>query len=253
MNLLTNIPHYFSYLLLKQLPTELRPQRILDVGCGKGWLTRELATFYSGSHIEGIDKDNKMIQSSRYEANQSNFDISYRIENVERLSSETYSDTYDLITCHNVLAHVRDSRTVLRNLLEWLSPGGTLSVVTENPAGKFIEVRMRDEQVTFDWFEDAYKQEGIRKVFREADDKLEEVLVKSTDQRILYPKASLESWLSEHPNITFEVKGCSTFMDYIKDPDKTSVDQLKLEKELESHEDWNMYAYFYHFQITKKE
>lgn len=149
----TYIPHHFYTLLLRQLPLLSGDLKILDVGCGEGLLTRELASCYPEAAILGIDKHFKAIQRCRYLASVENLSIDYHIGNIEHYKFSS-DEKFDLITCHNVLAHCDRPRLVLRKLVEQLRPGGQLSLVVENPAAKAIEQSFRTEGVEWSRFAD---------------------------------------------------------------------------------------------------
>ncbi len=52
--------------LLLSLATVRRPERVLDIGCGTGYLTRRLADLWPHAWIEGVDFAPGMIDQARH-------------------------------------------------------------------------------------------------------------------------------------------------------------------------------------------
>ncbi len=242
----TYIPHHFYSLLLRQLPGVSKNSAILDVGCGEGWMTRELASRYPEASILGVDKHFKAIQRCRYLASVENLSIDYQIANIEQY--EFLSDeTFDLITCHNVLAHCEEPRLVLRKLIDQLKPGGRLSLVVENPGAKAIEQSFRNDRV--EWSSFADNPNRLLEWFLPFEELVDQTVKKKVDERILHPLIEFESWLSD---VDFQVRGLSVFMDYCEGVSENEVLQIQMEEPLSRKTEFRKYAYFYHILIQKK-
>ena len=246
-------PYFYSHLILDQLTTQLAFGTVLDVGCGGGWLTRELKQHHPALKIEGMDKHYKYIQSANYRAHQQQLDISYRIENLETLSAETYKENYELITCHNVLAHIRQPEKEMLKLLSWVKKGGVLSVIIENPASRWVASAVGKVPLSFEAVKMGYEQNELPEAFTNSRAHLKTRRVLTGDQRVLYSYADVEGWLSSLSGVSVEGRGLSVFMDYISNPNVYSSEQISLEQKLSVHPLWNPYAYFHHLIITKKE
>lgn len=102
--------------------------RVLDVGCGGGFLLEELARRgYSGV---GIDLSPESVDIARTRLTD--------IGAADRLTAQVGSayeppeGTYDLITLTDVLEHLEDPRACLRALRGNLAPGGLLVISTPN-------------------------------------------------------------------------------------------------------------------------
>ena len=246
-------PYFYSHLILPQLATHLVGGNVLDVGCGGGWLTRELKQRHPALKIEGMDKHYKFIQSANYHAYQQQLDISYRIENLETLSAETYKENYELITCHNVFAHIRQPQKEMLKLLSWLKKGGVLSVIIENPASHWVASAVGNVPLSFEAVKMGYEQNELPEAFANSRAHLKTRRVLTGDPRVLYSATDVEKWLSSLSNVSIEMRGLSVFMDYISNPNIHSSEQISLEQKLSVHPLWNPYAYFHHFLIIKKE
>lgn len=239
----TYIPHHFYSLLLRQLPAVSEDSAILDVGCGEGLLTRELASRYPQAAILGIDKHFKAIQRCRYLASVENLSIDYHITNIEHYKFSS-KETFDLITCHNVLAHCENPRMVLRKLIDQLKPNGQLSLVVENPAAKAIEQSFRTEGVEWSLFADDL--ERLLELFEPFDSLIGQTIKKQVDARVLHPLTEIESWLR---GVEIQVRGLSVFMDYCEGVSREEVLQIQLEETLSRKTEFKKFAYFYHVLV----
>lgn len=109
--------------LLSELPK--RPyQRVLDIGCGNGFITRELP----GDQVIGMDISGKAIKFARKHASAR---TQFVVGSVFSMS-ETVSGPFDLIVITGVLypQYVGNALSVVyQNLMERLAPEGILASV----------------------------------------------------------------------------------------------------------------------------
>ncbi|MED4351411.1 class I SAM-dependent methyltransferase [Schinkia azotoformans] len=117
---------------------------VLDIGCGKGWLTRLLYENLKGNVI-GIDKNDDNIEDCRNNAG--NFPIEYKVMDMVDLTPYTFQNSYSFITCHNVLGYIPNPTEQLRKIYAWLQPDGLLSLVVRTPSGRFAEVYERSSSI----------------------------------------------------------------------------------------------------------
>jgi SAM-dependent methyltransferase len=92
--------------------------RVLDAGCGSGRTLQELDRF---GDVSGIELNPQAAAVAR---GRGAFDV--RIGRLEELPFP--SDTFDLITCLDVIEHTPDDRATLAELLRVCVPGGWLLV-----------------------------------------------------------------------------------------------------------------------------
>lgn len=102
--------------------------RVLDIGCGTGFLLENLAVRgFSGT---GVDLSPESVQFAQ--------DRLRRIGAADRLEARVGSayeppdGEYDLVTITDVLEHLEDPRACLRAVRERLAPGGLVVVSTPN-------------------------------------------------------------------------------------------------------------------------
>jgi 2-polyprenyl-3-methyl-5-hydroxy-6-metoxy-1,4-benzoquinol methylase len=101
-------------------------KRILDIGCGHGYLLFWLARKYPQANLTGIDVDLRQVEACRRAAN------CEKITNVRFLQG-TYSDlqensNYDVIITIDVLEHVVDDVEMLKKIKSLLAPEGMVVI-----------------------------------------------------------------------------------------------------------------------------
>jgi 2-polyprenyl-3-methyl-5-hydroxy-6-metoxy-1,4-benzoquinol methylase len=94
----------------------------LDVGCGEGWLARELHK--KVAHVVGIDTDEPSVLTAR--ARGSNEGTEYVVGDF--LTYGFTPNNFDLIVAVASLHHM-DEETALRRMAQLLRPGGLLAIV----------------------------------------------------------------------------------------------------------------------------
>jgi 2-polyprenyl-6-hydroxyphenyl methylase/3-demethylubiquinone-9 3-methyltransferase len=107
----------------------LAGSRVLDVGCGGGLLSEALAR--GGARVTGIDLAPGMIEVARLHAAESQLDIDYRGTAAEELAG-TAAESFDIVTCMEMLEHVPAPAAMTATLARLLRPGGALFVSTLN-------------------------------------------------------------------------------------------------------------------------
>lgn len=111
---------------LKQIG--LAGRRLLDVGCGGGYLSEEFAR--DGFEVVGVDPAAASIEAARAHAIVSGLEIGYHVGRGESLPFEDRS--FDVVACCDVLEHVEDPGVVIREVARVLRPGGVFLFDTVN-------------------------------------------------------------------------------------------------------------------------
>jgi 2-polyprenyl-6-hydroxyphenyl methylase/3-demethylubiquinone-9 3-methyltransferase len=112
----------------------LQGKKVLDVGCGGGILTDAMAR--SGAQALGIDlatKSLKVAQLHALEAQTPN--VQYREVAVEALAAEQ-PESFDVVTCMEMLEHVPDPSSIVRACAQLVKPGGHVFFSTLNRNAK---------------------------------------------------------------------------------------------------------------------
>jgi trans-aconitate 2-methyltransferase len=95
-------------------------EHILDLGCGDGVLTAELAKFVPDGLVLGIDASQGMIEAAR---KLSSKNLEFRLQDIDDLD---YSEEFDLIISNAALHWVKDHNQLLANCFRSLKPDGSI-------------------------------------------------------------------------------------------------------------------------------
>jgi len=118
---------------------ERRPGRLLDVGCGEGWLARELAA--KGIEAWGIDAVPELVETARRRAGPRE---QYRLLSYEALAAGELRQRFDLLVCNFSLLGRESVEGLFAATGELLNPGGQLLVQTLHPLVACGESDYRD-------------------------------------------------------------------------------------------------------------
>ncbi len=95
-------------------------ERILDLGCGDGALTAQIAALVPRGHVTGIDASTGMIGAAR---NHVAGNLSFVLKDINDLD---YSDEFDLVFSNATLHWIKDHDTLLANVHRSLRNGGVI-------------------------------------------------------------------------------------------------------------------------------
>ena len=112
---------------------KLTGKRILDVGCGAGILSEGLAQ--SGAKVTGIDAGETLIEAAKSHAKEENHTIDYQTVTAEAFAHQE-PNSFDIITCMELLEHVPDPCSLIRACRQLLKPNGNLFLSTLNRTSK---------------------------------------------------------------------------------------------------------------------
>jgi SAM-dependent methyltransferase len=100
---------------------------LLDVGCGPGTLTADLATRVAPGRVLGVDVSAEVVaEAARHAADRGATNVEVRSGDVRELGLEPGS--FDVVHAHQVLQHLRDPVGMLGAMAELTRPGGLVSV-----------------------------------------------------------------------------------------------------------------------------
>ncbi len=111
----------------------LPDQHVLDVGCGGGILADAMAR--KGAQVTGIDLSTKALRVAQLHALEASTPhIRYREVSAEALAQEQ-PESFDIVTCMEMLEHVPDPASVVRACATLVRPGGWVffSTIHRNP------------------------------------------------------------------------------------------------------------------------
>lgn len=101
------------------------PRRVLDVGCGTGFLALRFAEL--GHTVTAIDLSPKMIDRARRRAEEANHNIDFRVGNAVTL--DIPDATYDLVIARHVIWNLAEPARGAAEWLRVLRPGGRLALI----------------------------------------------------------------------------------------------------------------------------
>lgn len=99
-----------------------KDMKVLDVGCGSGWLCALLLPF---GKVTGIDFTEEVLDRARYR----NPEIRYITGD---FFDAGFKDEFDVVVSMEVISHVTDQSGFIHKCWEALKPGGYLMLATQN-------------------------------------------------------------------------------------------------------------------------
>ncbi len=107
----------------------LAGKRIIDVACGGGILSEAMAAL--GADVTGIDAGKAPLAVARQHLKESGLRIDYRQATAEEFAA-AHADSFDVVTCLELLEHVPDPSSVVEACKDMVKPGGDVFFATLN-------------------------------------------------------------------------------------------------------------------------
>ncbi|MEN0129245.1 MAG: methyltransferase domain-containing protein [Brevundimonas sp.] len=108
------------------LPALEAGQSLLDVGCGPGTVTIDLAQRLAPGEVVGVDTSSAVIEIARAAAKDSQANVTFDVADAYRLPFA--DDSFDVVHAHQVLQHLTDPVAALREMRRVAKPGGIVAV-----------------------------------------------------------------------------------------------------------------------------
>jgi SAM-dependent methyltransferase len=103
--------------------------RVLDVGCGPGTITIDLAARVAPGHVVGVDASAEIVaQASAAAAADRAGGLHVRFEVADAYALPFPDDAFDVVHAHQVLQHLTDPVAALREMRRVARPGGIVAV-----------------------------------------------------------------------------------------------------------------------------
>lgn len=113
--------------------------KVLDLGCGWGTLTNEIAK--DVHHVQGIDPAERMIDLAKLNAEKQAIDnVSYRQTNI--FDPQLQSGSFDAVLAFNVLHYIEELPDTIQRIQDLLKNGGMLITSTACLKEKWSFARM---------------------------------------------------------------------------------------------------------------
>lgn len=146
--------------------------RILDVGCGSGWLCEYFARF--GYNVTGIDISPDLIELARERLRKLPYGADHETGTAYRflvhdIEAAALDETFAAIVCYDSLHHFADEHAVLKNLFAMLEYGGQLFVMEGErpPTGSATEEELRGVMAQYETLESPFAREYLLSLLRE--------------------------------------------------------------------------------------
>lgn len=209
---------------------DIKGKKILDFGSGEGITANRFA---KDNEVVAVEPWEEMLQNrwQDYEYLQIQGDISALAEMKE--------NSFDMVFCHNVLEYIDDKAQVIKELCRVLKPGGRLSLVKHNRAGRVMQMA-----VLLDDFDKAH----------DLLDGKDSAASKFGAIRY-YEDAAVSAWEPSLKQV--ENFGIRTFWDLQQKQEKHGLDEwqdkmVELELRVSQIEEFRAIAFFHHLVFVKE-
>lgn len=146
--------------------------RILDVGCGSGWLSEYFARL--GYEVKGIDISPSLIEMSRERVDHISYGVDHETPlrctfEVHDIELAPLAEKFDAIVCYDSLHHFEDERSVVRNLAQMVSIGGRLFILEGGrpETGSASERELHEVMREFRTLESPFDSDYLRALLNE--------------------------------------------------------------------------------------
>jgi 2-polyprenyl-6-hydroxyphenyl methylase / 3-demethylubiquinone-9 3-methyltransferase len=107
----------------------LKNSMIMDIGCGGGIFAEAMAQ--QGAIVTGLDASKENIAIASQHAADKQLEINYIVSTAESYA-EDHANSFDVITCMELLEHVPDPVSIIQAASKMIKPGGHVIFSTIN-------------------------------------------------------------------------------------------------------------------------
>jgi len=99
---------------------------ILDIGCGPGTITTDLAKLVPDGHVTGVEyTPEPLVEARNFAEKHGVKNIEFQVADIHELPFE--DDSFDIVHAHQVLQHIRDPIQGLREMRRVAKKGGIVA------------------------------------------------------------------------------------------------------------------------------
>jgi 2-polyprenyl-3-methyl-5-hydroxy-6-metoxy-1,4-benzoquinol methylase len=106
--------------------------RVLDLGCGQGWFTRQLAR--RGAQMTGIDLAERQLANAQRHEDEDPLGIGYLLLDAGQAAEHLPAGSFDMVTACMSVQDMPDPGRAIRSAAALLRPGGRLVFSVPHPA-----------------------------------------------------------------------------------------------------------------------
>lgn len=115
-------------------------KRVLDAGCGEGYLSRELASL--GATVLGVDSSQNLIEAASASVPKDRHELSFQVSDVADLREEDAS--FDIVVCNHLMNDLPEPSGPIFEFSRVLEPGGLIVILMLHPCF-YAERTIRNE------------------------------------------------------------------------------------------------------------
>ena len=146
--------------------------RILDVGCGSGWLSEYFARL--GYIVHGIDISTELIEMARDRVTRVGYAVDHETKlqctfEVHDIESAPLDEQFDGVVCYDSLHHFENERAVIRHLAAVTRYAGSLFILEGDrpPEGSATEAELLEVMHRYETLESPFSREYLRSLLDE--------------------------------------------------------------------------------------
>ncbi|MEP6741216.1 MAG: methyltransferase domain-containing protein, partial [bacterium] len=143
--------------------------RILDVGCGSGWLSEYFARL--GYNVTGIDISDDLVSMARERIERVPYDVDHETTLrchflTQDIEIAPLAQKFDAVICYDALHHFEDEQAVFRHLAAMLDVGGLLFILEGHKpsAGSATEDELQDVMRRYGTLESPFTSDYLREL-----------------------------------------------------------------------------------------
>jgi len=122
--------------------------RLLDIGCGGGLVSEPMARL--GAEVVGVDASEANIKTAMVHADEMGLNVDYRAGTAEGLLAAD-EPTFDAVLNLEIIEHVADPETFLKDCAQLVRPGGLMVVATLNKTLKSLALAKIGAEYILRW------------------------------------------------------------------------------------------------------
>lgn len=122
--------NHVLYPCIVEMLGDVNDKQVLDVACGPGFLTRQIAR--RGAHVVGVDVSEEMLRRGREEGRSAPRAITYYEMDAAHLA-QSWANSFDVATCEMAMVDMPDIDSVLVEMARVLKPQGRYIFAITHP------------------------------------------------------------------------------------------------------------------------
>jgi 2-polyprenyl-3-methyl-5-hydroxy-6-metoxy-1,4-benzoquinol methylase len=123
----------------------MHSRKVLDAGCGTGFIVNYLAQTYPTKNFTGVDFADSIDHAVKIKEELSRPNLKFIKADLTRFETE---DSFDTIICQGVLHHIPDHMQTLTRLQNMLPSGGVFIIGLYHPWGKRLQRLLPNDYAT---------------------------------------------------------------------------------------------------------